>query len=72
MCVCMCVLDMRGLNLNLSTLPGGPAYCTEHRGDWKWLREALQLSAHWSATAFCHRCVARKTGFNRTLVYATF
>ena len=63
----MFLTRMWEFNLNLFTLPGGPAYCTEHRGDWKWLREALQLSAHWTATAFCHRCGARKNGLNRTL-----
>lgn len=51
------------------SLPGGPAFCTEHRGDWKWQREALQLSAHWAAGNFCHRCMARKSGFMRSLAY---
>lgn len=39
---------------------GGRAFLVEHRGDWKWLREAYSLSTHWSAGNYiCHVCFAR-------------
>ena len=39
---------------------GGRAFLVEHRGDWKWLREAYSLSTHWSAgNHICHICFAR-------------
>ena len=41
-------------------LAGGSACLVEHRGDWKWLREAYGLKAHWSAgTYICHLCNAK-------------
>ena len=41
-------------------LVGGSACLVEHRGDWKWLREAYGLKAHWSAgTYICHLCNAK-------------
>ena len=58
----------------LSTSSGGPAYCVEFRGDWKWQREAFCLTSHWGATNFCHVCVAKGTGnpLSRPLIYAIF
>ena len=41
---------------------GGPAYCTEYRGDWKWQRESFGLSCHWGAANFCHICTAKGKG----------
>ena len=41
-------------------LAGGSACLVEHRGDWKWLREAYGLKAHWSAETYvCHLCNAK-------------
>lgn len=41
---------------------GGPAYCVEYRGDWKWQRECFGLSAHWGGVQFCHVCTAKGRG----------
>lgn len=49
------------------TLLGGPAHCMEIRGDWKWIREAFHIAAHWGGDKFCHMCVARRNGLNRSL-----
>lgn len=46
----------------LPTSSGGPAFCVEFRGDWKWQREAFCLSAHWGAANFCHVCIAKGNG----------
>ena len=58
----------------LSTSSGGPAYCVEFRGDWKWQREAFCLTSHWGATNFCHVCVAKGTGnpLTRPSIYTIF
>jgi hypothetical protein len=38
---------------------GGRAILCEHRGDWKWVREAYALRCHWTAKDCCHLCTAR-------------
>ncbi len=60
----------------MRTLTGGKAFLVEHRGDWKWLREAYALSTHWSAASHvCHVCFARggksPNQWSRTLRFGT-
>ena len=43
---------------------GRSAVVTQHRGDWKWMKECWDLKAyyHWKSTFACHQCIAQHRG----------
>eukprot|EP00969_Alexandrium_andersonii_P099105 4371681-Alexandrium_andersonii.AAC.1 len=52
----------RAAKSGLPLASGKRAATVQILGDWKWLKESLELAGHYMKTSCCHICDARKSG----------
>ena len=58
------LFGLRGFRSPMFPFGGRSAIVSQHRGDWKWMKECWDLKAyyHWKCTFACHLCRAQHHG----------